>query len=147
MANTKKQADGSPIRITRDLSKVIVKGILTDNKDKPGYKGKGGLKRNISIKMERPLNDAERKELSEICHTSIEDKYCPHAIKEDKEYFTVRTMYNIPVQDSRGNELSIDEVGLGSEVRLSCKLKESAIYPVAMKVDVLEVYNPFDDFD
>lgn len=139
-----------PTVITVDEEKkvVVVIGVLSQNIIKPGYKGKGAEKRNISIKMARALTDSERLALAYLCNTAIEDKYCPHAIKEKKEYFTVKTSFDIPCGDySRKRQYDIEEVGLGSKVRLACRLKDNAIYPISMVVDQLVEFDPFNYFD
>lgn len=156
-----KTSSSSSITIIEEKNAIIVTGILSQNVDKTGFKGKGGVKRNISIKMVAPLTDEERKTLATMCKTTIDDKYCPHAIKEEKEYFTVKTMYEIPIRiddthykASDLEDLGIDstkpnlnDIGLGSVVRLVCKCKENAIYPSSMGVDELKIFNPFELLD
>lgn len=145
-----KTSSNSSVTIIEEKNAVIVTGILSQNVDKTGFKGKGGVKRNISIKMVAPLTEKERNILAKMCKTTIDDKYCPHAIKEEKEYFTVKTMYDIPVRiDDKTDieEPTLDNIGLGSVVRLACKCKENAIYPSSMVVDELKIFNPFELLD
>lgn len=149
---TQHDNDISPIKkIDAEKKYIIVEGILSQNIDKAGYKGKGAEKRNISIKMSRPLNEDEREAIAILCNADRNDKYCPHPINEKKEYFTVKTSFTVPVRQRTNtgywNELTLDEVGLGSEVGLACRLKDNAIYPLAMTVNKLVEFDPFAFFD
>lgn len=156
--NTNTTETKSSVTILEDKNSIIVRGILSQNVDKAGWKGKGGVKRNLSIKMVNPLTDEERSLLAKMCKTTVDDKYCPHAIKEEKEFFTVKSMFKIPIRiydtsvsiselEDSGidtDDPDINDIGLGSEVKLLCKCKENAIYPMSMGVNKLKIFNPFE---
>lgn len=141
----------SPVKkIDEEKRIVIISGILSQNIDKAGYKNKGEEKRNISIKMSRPLTEDERNKIAEICKADRNDKYCPHAINEKKEYFTVKTSFEVPCRcrtDRGFYEITLNEIGLGSTVRLACRLKDNAIYPLSMEVISLVEFDPFEFFN
>lgn len=80
-------------------------------------------------------------------------KWIPDWYKEKKDYFTVKSAYNVPVRiESTDERLSFAEWVergniRGAVVTLKCNVKESALYPSAMSVESEgEPYDAFADF-
>ena len=87
------------------------------------------------------------------------EKYIPDPFKEGADlsntYLNLKSQYQVPVfvEGKGNNKYSYDDVielgdGLppyGSEVLLSCRLKEGAIYPLALKL-ITVVKTSADDF-
>lgn len=73
----------------------------------------------------------------------------PSWFKDKNGYMNLASLYNIPVKDSRGREISFSEfveteTAIGSKIKLSVTQHEGAIYPKAFIV--LEDGEPRDPF-
>lgn len=73
----------------------------------------------------------------------------PSWFKDKNGYMNLASLYNIPVKDSRGREISFSEfveteTAIGSKIKLSVTQREGAIYPKAFIV--LEDGEPRDPF-
>lgn len=73
----------------------------------------------------------------------------PSWFKDKNGYMNLASLYNIPVKDSRGHEISFSEfveteTAIGSKIKLSVTQREGAIYPKAFIV--LEDGEPRDPF-
>lgn len=76
-------------------------------------------------------------------------KLTPAWFKEKNGYMNLASLYNIPVRDSRGRELSFEEfvdleTAIGSKIKLSVVQRDGAIYPKAFVI--LEDGEPRDPF-
>lgn len=105
--------------------------------------------------------DAEtRKDIKDRYFSEAKEKYIPEPFREIKNgecYFNLKSLYEIPVfKLGEGNKkYSFDEViemgdGLppyGSTVKLSMRLKEGAIYPLALQIIEIRKANADDYFD
>ena len=78
-------------------------------------------------------------------------KWIPDWYKENKDFFTVKSAYNIPVMiDEEKKQMSFAEFVERGNIRdahvvLKCNVKDNAIYPNAMLV--LEEGKPYDAFE
>lgn len=77
-------------------------------------------------------------------------KLTPAWFKDKNGYMNLASLYNIPVKDSRGRELSFSEfveleTAIGSKIKLSVVQRDGAIYPKAFVV--LEDGEPRDPFE
>lgn len=78
-------------------------------------------------------------------------KWIPDWYKENKDFFTVKSSYNIPVMiDEEKKQMSFAEFVERGNIRdahvvLKCNVKDSAIYPNALLV--LEEGKPYDAFE
>lgn len=112
----------------------------------------------VSIKADE-IPAEIRNTIREKYFADTKDKYIPEPFKENADlsntYINLKSQYEIPVfKDGEGNKkFSFQEVidmgdGLppyGSEVLLSCRLKEGAVYPLAVKI-IKVVKASADDF-
>ena len=80
-------------------------------------------------------------------------KWIPDWHKEKKDFFSVKSSYNIPVRlEDDDTRLSFAEWVERGNIRdaivtLKCNVKENALYPVAMSVETEgEPYDAFKDF-
>ena len=101
----------------------------------------------ISIRTKVPTEI--REDIKEKYFSDTKDKYLPEPLKnildnEETIYWNLKSLYEIPIfKAGEGNsKYSFDDViemggGLppyGSVVKLSMRLKESAIYPLALQI-------------
>ena len=106
------------------------------------------------------LDAATRQDIKDRYFSEAKEKYIPEPFREIKNgecYFNLKSLYEIPVfKLGEGNKkYSFDEViemgeGLppyGSTVKLSMRLKEGAVYPLALQIIELKKANADDYFD
>lgn len=141
-----------------DENKLVLSGTLSAFRFGVNKFDKETEKYYVSIKADEipaEIRDAIRTTF----FADAKEKYIPDPFKENADlnntYINLKSQYQIPVfVEGKGNKkYSYDEVielgdGLppyGSEVLLSCRLKEGAIYPLAIKF-ITVVKTSADDF-
>ncbi len=106
------------------------------------------------------LDAATRAEIKDRYFAEAKEKYIPEPFREIQDgpcYFNLKSLYEIPVfKQGEGNKkYSYEDViemgdGLppyGSTVKLSMRLKEGAIYPLALQIIEIRKANADDYFD
>lgn len=106
------------------------------------------------------LDKETRKDIRDRYFSEAKDKYIPEPFRDIKDgacYFNMKSLYEIPVfKIGEGNKkYTFEEViemgdGLppyGSTVKLSMRLKEGAIYPLALQLIDIRKANADDYFD
>lgn len=136
----------------QDKKKIIISATLNS-----AYSKTYGNESNEENKKKNVLNlkditDDVKKALTEVFENKP-PKWQPMWFKEGMESVQLKSTYDIPVMlVDEGEKMSFQdfvERGLirGAKVRVSVNLKDGAIYPVAMMVDVDgEEYDAFADF-
>lgn len=78
-------------------------------------------------------------------------KYTPSWLKDAEGYMNLKSVFDIPVKDTRGRKISFDdwlesETTRGAIVVVKIRQKEGAIYPMAIKIlQDGENVDPFED--
>lgn len=130
-----------------DENKLVLSGILSAFRFGTNKFDKETERYFVSIKADDIPADV-RSTIREKYFSNSKEKYIPEPFREDADlsntYLNLKSQYEIPVfKEGAGNKkFTFDEVielgdGLppyGSEVLLSCRLKEGAIYPLAVKI-------------
>lgn len=141
-----------------DENKLVLSGTLTAFRHGVNKFDKDTEKYYLSIKADS-LPQEIRDKIREKYFGDAKEKFIPDPFKEgadpDNTYINLKSLYEIPVfREGTGNKkYSFDEViamgdGLppyGSEVLLSMRLKEGAVYPLALKI-VTIVKSSADDY-
>lgn len=140
--------------------KLVVSGSLTALRYGVNKFDKDTEKYYVSVKADsltKEVRDAIRVKYFSDC----KEKYIPDPFKEDADvtntYLNLKSLYEIPVfKEGDGNKkytlAEVIELGdglppYGSEVLLSCRLKEGAIYPLALKLVTIVKANADDFFE
>ena len=141
-----------------DENKLVLSGTLTAFRHGVNKFDKDTEKYYLSIKADAIPEDLRAK-IREKYFSESKEKFIPDLFKEGADlsntYVNLKSLYEIPVfKEGNGNKkYSFDDViemgdGLppyGSEVLLSMRLKEGAIYPLALKI-VTVVKSSADDY-
>lgn len=141
-----------------DENKLVLSGTLTAFRHGVNKFDKETEKYYLSIKA-AALPQEIRDKIREKYFADAKEKFIPDPFKEGADptntYINLKSLYEIPVfREGTGNKkYSFDEViemgdGLppyGSEVLLSMRLKEGAVYPLALKI-VTIVKSSADDY-
>lgn len=141
-----------------DENKLVLSGTLTAFRHGVNKFDKDTEKYYLSIKADE-LPAELRTKIREKYFADSKEKFIPDTFKEgadpENTYVNLKSLYEIPVfKEGTGNKkYSYDEViemgdGLppyGSEVLLSIRLKEGALYPLALKI-VTVVKSSADDY-
>lgn len=139
-------------------NKLVLSGTLSSFRHGVNKFDKETEKYYISIKADS-LPTALRDQIRKKYFADAKEKFIPDPFKEgadlDNTYINLKSLYEIPVfKEGTGNKkYSYDDViemgdGLppyGSEVLLSIRLKEGALYPLALKI-VTVVKSSADDY-
>ena len=138
--------------------KLVLTGTLTAFRF--GVNKFDTTKEKYYISIRTTLDAATRQAIRDRYFAETKEKYLPEPLKniEDGEcYFNLKSLYEIPVfKAGEGNhKYSYDDViefgdGLppyGSTVKLSMRLKEGAIYPLAVQFIEIRKANADDYFD
>lgn len=135
---------------------MLIKGTLIKcNREAKTFKGVTGEPRLYISLANVVLTDVQMKEIEE-CFKDSGNKFTPSWVKEKNGYVNVSTKYELPCDlfgkckfDSIEDAISDGELNyFKSEVTLSVNLKDGAIYPKAIRIDVDgEPLDPFEDFD
>lgn len=117
-------------------------------------------KEKYYVSIKTTLDAATREAIRDKYFSETKDKYLPEPFKNIKDgecYFNLKSLYEIPVfKLGEGNhKYTYDDViemgdGLppyGSTVKLSMRLKEGAIYPLAIQIIEIRKANAEDYFD
>lgn len=140
-------------------NKLVVSGTLAAFRFGVNKFDKETEKYYVSIKADE-LPSEIRDSIRLTYFAESKEKYIPDPFKEGADlnntYLNLKSMYEIPVfMEGKGNQkFTFDDVielgdGLppyGSEVLLSCRLKEGAVYPLAIKIINLVKANADDYF-
>lgn len=141
-----------------DENKLVLSGTLTAFRHGVNKFDKETEKYYLSIKADA-LPVELRARIREKYFANSKEKFIPDTFKEDADpdntYINLKSLYEIPVfKEGCGNKkFSYDEVielgdGLppyGSEVLLSIRLKEGALYPLALKI-ITVIKSSADDY-
>lgn len=139
-------------------NKLVLSGTLSSFRHGVNKFDKDTEKYYLSIKADALPADLRTK-IREKYFADAKEKFIPDPFKEgadpDNTYINLKSLYEIPVfREGTGNKkYSFDDViemgdGLppyGSEVLLSIRLKEGALYPLALKI-VTIVKSSADDY-
>lgn len=139
-------------------NKLVLSGTLSSFRHGVNKFDKETQKYYISIKADS-LPAALRDQIRNKYFADAKEKFIPDPFKEgadlENTYINLKSLYEIPVfKEGTGNKkYSYDDViemgdGLppyGSEVLLSIRLKEGALYPLALKI-VTVVKSSADDY-
>lgn len=105
------------------------------------------------------FSDVEKKRIAIKCDTIPYDqitafkdsgnKLTPSWFKDKTGYINLASIYNIPVKDTRGREITFEEfcemeTSIGSKIKIAIKQSEGALYPKAFVI--LEDGEPRDAF-
>lgn len=129
--------------------KLVVQGILTAYRHGTNRYDKDTQKYYVSVRC-ASLPKEVRTAIREKYFSDAKEKYIPEPFTEEgiasddaEMYFNMKSLYEIPafIAGKGNNRLGYDDVielgdGLpphGSEVKLSIRLKEGAIYPLAIQ--------------
>lgn len=161
MAAKEKTQEGYPIYKPEE-DKLVIKGALTAFRHGVNRFDKDTEKYYISVRT-TALPEEIRQAILSKYFEDTKEKYIPEPLKSDQKdpdkcYFNLKSLYEIPVfMEGKGNEKYtyedvIDKLGdglppYGSEVILSCRLKEGAIYPLACKFVTIQKASADDYFD
>lgn len=140
-------------------NKLVVSGTLSAFRFGVNKFDKETEKYYVSIKADE-LPSEIRDSIRLTYFAESKEKYIPDPFKEGADpnntYLNLKSMYEIPVfMEGKGNKkYTYEEVielgdGLppyGSEVLLSCRLKEGAVYPLAIKFITIVKANADDYF-
>lgn len=140
-------------------NKLVVSGTLSAFRFGVNKFDRETEKYYVSVKADELSSDV-RDAIRLTYFAESKEKYIPDPFKEGADpsntYLNLKSMYEIPVfMEGKGNQkFSFDDVielgdGLppyGSEVLLSCRLKEGAVYPLAIKIINLVKANADDYF-
>ena len=141
--------------------KLVVSGSLSSFRYGTNKFDHENDKYYVSIKCD-DLSKEVRDAIREKYFSDSKEKYIPDPFKEGADlsnnYLNLKSLYPIPVfKEGDGNKkYSMDDVidewgdGLppyGSEVVLSCRLKEGAVYPLAIKFITIVKANADDYFE
>ena len=143
MAKTKEPT----VILKLEENKLVLSGILSAFRFGTNKFDKETERYFVSIKAD-DIPAEIRSTIREKYFANSKEKYIPEPFREDADlsntYLNLKSQYEIPVfKEGAGNKkFTFDEVielgdGLppyGSEVLLSCRLKEGAIYPLAVKI-------------
>lgn len=143
MAKTKE----ATVILKLDENKLVLSGVLSAFRFGTNKFDKDTERYFVSIKADDIPADV-RSTIREKYFADTKEKYIPEPFREDADlsntYLNLKSQYEIPVfKEGSGNKkFTFDDVielgdGLppyGSEVLLSCRLKEGAIYPLAVKI-------------
>jgi hypothetical protein len=153
----KKNNKGTVI-LKLDENKLVLSGTLSAFRFGTNKFDKETERYFVSIKADDIPADV-RKTIRETYFSDTKEKYIPEPFREGADltntYINLKSQYEIPVfKEGSGNKkYTFQEVidlgdGLppyGSEVLLSCRLKEGAVYPLAVKLITI-VKASADDF-
>ena len=158
---TQKTTNKAPETIM--LNAVIKSAFTHAEKDESGQPT--GKTTNVIMLYKDVESDPDIWELLAVLYEHTADKWVPNWFKE-KSGITLKSAYNIPVQIMDENAIDLDEIKAKSEkciitfsdfvqrgfiegarCFIQCNIKESAIYPKAVRImcDGKE-YDPFADF-
>lgn len=140
-------------------NKLVVSGTLSAFRYGTNKFDKDTEKYYVSVKADE-LPSEIRDSIRLTYFAESKEKYIPDPFKEGADpnntYLNLKSMYEIPVfMEGKGNQkFTFDDVielgdGLppyGSEILLSCRLKEGAVYPLAIKIINLVKANADDYF-
>lgn len=140
-------------------NKLVVSGTLSAFRFGVNKFDRETEKYYVSVKADELPADI-RDAIRTTYFAESKEKYIPDPFKEGADvsntYLNLKSMYEIPVfMEGKGNQkFTFDDVielgdGLppyGSEVLLSCRLKEGAVYPLAIKIINLVKANADDYF-
>lgn len=159
MANTQTQSNPETIM----LDAIIKSAFTHTEKDTDGQPT--GKSTNVVLLYPDVVSNPDIWELLTKLYEHTADKWIPKWFK-DKSGITLKSAYNIPVQIADENAIDLDEIKAKSEkciisfsdfvtrgyidgahAIIQCNVKESAIYPKAIRImtDGKE-YDPFKDF-
>lgn len=130
---------------TPEENKLVVSGTLTALRYGTNKYDKDSPKYFVSIKTSIPL--AIREEIRDTYFDESKEKYIPEPFRDpattpDECYLNLKSLYEIPAfRVGEGNKrYSYDDVislgeglaPIGSEIKLSIRLKKGALYPLAI---------------
>lgn len=159
MANTQTQSNPEAIM----LDAVIKSAFTNIEKDEAGQPT--GKSTNVVLLYPDVESNPDIWELLTKLYEHTADKWIPKWFK-DKSGITLKSAYNIPVQIADENAIDLEEIKAksdkcilsfsefvkrgyieGARAIIQCNVKESAIYPKAVRImhDGKE-YDPFKDF-
>lgn len=134
---------------------MIIKGKLINAKrELKEFNGRKEEKEKLYITLAEVDETSIDWDAVNECYKDSGKKFTPDWVKDFKGYVNLSTAYPLPAKYPDGTinnsleDLIKDFAWLGAEVKLSCAIKEGAIYPNAIVfVGEGREFNPFAEFD
>lgn len=138
-----------------DTKTIYIKGVLKSTYNATEKDDNGNIKSstNIISIFRDGATDGDDKDINKFFtdfYKGKNAKWIPDWFKSDKDFLAIKSAYNIPVMTEWDNKQMsfaewVDRGSIrGAKVIVKCNVKESAIYPNAMKV--VEDGEPYDAF-